>query len=168
MTRSATLSVFARLALASAFLSSVADRFGLWGQPGEPRVSWGDFAHFLAYSRKVNAFMPELLQRPLAWTATALELACGLLLVAGLWVRVTSLASGTLLLLFAVAMTLSTGLKSALAYSVYTAAASAFLLASAKTPEFSLDAWLSRSTKAPSGGVARGSGGSSNVEEMTS
>jgi hypothetical protein len=33
-----------RLALASSFLSAVADRFGIWGKSGEPRVSWGDFA----------------------------------------------------------------------------------------------------------------------------
>src|SRR5204863_8325968 len=34
-----------RIAIALAFLSAVADRFGLWGPPGKQGVSWGDLAH---------------------------------------------------------------------------------------------------------------------------
>ena len=34
-------SVFLRQALGTAFLSAVADRFGLWGADGQPNVSWG-------------------------------------------------------------------------------------------------------------------------------
>lgn len=30
-----------RIAVASAFLSAVADRLGYWGPPGSPNASWG-------------------------------------------------------------------------------------------------------------------------------
>ena len=36
--------VFLRLVLGGAFLSAVADRFGLWGPAGTRNASWGDFA----------------------------------------------------------------------------------------------------------------------------
>jgi uncharacterized membrane protein YphA (DoxX/SURF4 family) len=166
MSRAGLLALFARFALASAFLSSVADRFGVWGAHGDPQVSWGDFEHFLAYSREVNALMPELLQRPLAWAATVAELALGVLLVLGLWLRGTSIASGALLVLFALSMSVSTGIKSALAYSVFTAAASAFLLASSGARAYSLDAWFANSNKARHKTFVQGSGG--NAEEITS
>ena len=48
--------VFLRCALGTAFLSAVADRFGVWGAPGQPGVAWGDFAHFQIYAAQVNAF----------------------------------------------------------------------------------------------------------------
>ena len=43
-----------RIALAAAFASAVADRFGIWGQPGANGVSWGDLSHFNAYVAKLN------------------------------------------------------------------------------------------------------------------
>ena len=46
--------LFARLALKASFLSAVADRFGLWGPYGAKNVSWGNFAHFLEYTRSVT------------------------------------------------------------------------------------------------------------------
>ena len=47
-----------RIALAIAFLSAVADRFGLWGKPGRPGVSWGNMGQFNAYVAKLNWFLP--------------------------------------------------------------------------------------------------------------
>ena len=46
--------LFARLALGASFLSAVADRFGLLGPYGAKNVSWGNFAHFLEYTRSVT------------------------------------------------------------------------------------------------------------------
>ena len=46
--------LYVRIALGSAFLSPVADRFGLWGK----YASWGDFASFTRYVAQVNSFMP--------------------------------------------------------------------------------------------------------------
>ncbi|HEV2306111.1 MAG TPA: hypothetical protein VGR93_11370 [Candidatus Acidoferrales bacterium] len=131
--------LFLRLALAAAFLSAVADRFGLWGRPGAPGVAWGDFANFEAYTAILNWFLPHSWIPTLAWFDTALEALLGLLLVLGFATRVTSLLSGVLLLLFALAMTFSTGFESALSYSVFSASAGAFLLAFSGPYRCSLD-----------------------------
>jgi putative oxidoreductase len=125
---------FTRLALSAAFLSSVADRFGLWGPPGSPNASWGDMAHFLVYTGKVNAFLPASLIPAAGWAATIAETAFGFGLLTGRLTRWFALGSGVLLVMFALAMTVSTGLKSALAYSVFTAAAAAFWLSTSESP----------------------------------
>lgn len=125
----AVLPLFTRLALSAAFLAAVADRFGLWGGPGSRYASWGDFSHFVAYTAKVTAFLPSKLVPALAWAATIAETVLGIGLLVGKGTRWFAWGSGLLLLVFAVSMTISTGVKSALAYSVYSAAAAAFWLA---------------------------------------
>ena len=120
--------VFARLALGTAFLSSVADRFGLWGAYGKQGVSWGDFQHFSAYAGMVNSFLPARVIPGVAWAATVAETVLGLGLLLGIYKRSVTIASATLLLLFALAMTASFGVKAAIDYSVFTASSAAFLL----------------------------------------
>jgi len=121
--------MYARLALGSAFLSSVADRFGLWGPYGHKNVSWGDFAHFVQCTGMVNSFLPARMFPALAWMATCAETALGLGLILGIYRRVVAMSSAALLLMFASGMTISFGVKSAIDYSVFTASAAAFLLA---------------------------------------
>ena len=65
----------------------------------------------------------------LAWAATVAEVALGVMLIAGIWPRVTAILSAVLLILFGVAMAISFGLKSPLYYSVFSASAAAFLVA---------------------------------------
>lgn len=120
---------FLRIALAAAFLSAVADRFGLWGPPGSPNVAWGDWSHFLDYVATLNSFAPSAIIPVLGWLATIAEVVIAIGLLAGWKLREFAAAAGLLLLLFALAMTFSTGLKTALDASVYTASAGAFLLA---------------------------------------
>src|ERR1700756_5155730 len=57
----------ARIALGSAFLSGIADRFGLYRGRN---VGYGDFAGFVRYTAKVNSFMPPSTIPFLAWAAT--------------------------------------------------------------------------------------------------
>jgi uncharacterized membrane protein YphA (DoxX/SURF4 family) len=120
--------VYARMALGAAFLSAVADRFGLWGPPGKQGVAWGDFAHFTQYAGKVNSFLPARVIPALAWIATVCEATFGLGLILGIYKRAVTLGSAMLLLLFALAMTISFGIKAPLDYSVFGASAAAFLL----------------------------------------
>lgn len=117
-----------RIALAAGFLSAVADRFGLWGPSGNPGVSWGNMIRFSAYVGKLNWFAPAIVIPLLAWVSTIAEtlLAFGLLI--GWQLRWFALASALLLLSFAATMTLALGVKPPLDYSVFTAAAAAFLL----------------------------------------
>jgi putative oxidoreductase len=120
--------VYGRMALGAAFLSAVADRFGLWGPYGKHGVAWGDFAHFTQYAGMVNSFLPARIIPLVAWLATIAETTFGLGLILGIYKRVMTLGSAVLLLLFALAMTISFGIKAPLDYSVFSASAAAFLL----------------------------------------
>jgi len=120
---------FLRLALAVTLLSAVGDRFGLWGPPGSPNASWGDWAHFVAYCARLNHFLPSAWATPLAWIATILESACAAGLITGVLLRWTAYASFLLLGSFAATMTISLGIKAPLNFSVFVDAAAALLLA---------------------------------------
>jgi putative oxidoreductase len=119
-------SIYLRFALGVSFLSGIADRFGLYTGRN---VGYGNFAGFVAYTAKVNSFMPTWTIPFLAWAATAAEFSLGLALVLGIWLRWAAFGSALLLLLFAVAMAISFGIKSPLDYSVFSASAGAVLLA---------------------------------------
>ena len=134
--------VFLRIALAAGFLSAVADRFGLWGPHGAQSVAWGDMQHFMPYVATLNPWVPAALIPAVGWAATIAEVALGVLLLIGLQTRWAARLSGWLLLAFAVGMTLGTGVKTALNYSVFAAAGGAFLLATAQGFPWSLDQLL--------------------------
>lgn len=119
----------ARFALAAAFLSAVADRFGLWGPVGTGSVAWGGFEPFLAYTGQLLWYLPANLIPIVGWTATVLEVVLAFGLLIGFRLRLFAFASGLLLTIFAVAMTVTLGAEAALSYSVWSAAAGAFLLA---------------------------------------
>src|SRR5580704_11214029 len=122
--------LYARAALGIGFLSGVVDRFGLWRGRN---VGYGNFDGFISYTAKVNSFMPAFSIPFLAWSATIAELVLGVLLLWGLWLRWTALASALLLILFGTAMAISFGAKSPLDYSVFSASAGAVLLALTQT-----------------------------------
>jgi len=130
-----------RAALGLSFLSAVADRFGFWGAYGQKNVAWGDFSHFVAYTSKLNWFVPSGLIPILAWPATIAEIALALGLLIGLFTRAAALLSGILLMFFALTMTVALGVKAPLDFSVFSASAGAFLLAAQRDYPFSLDAW---------------------------
>jgi uncharacterized membrane protein YphA (DoxX/SURF4 family) len=120
---------FLRVALSAGFLSAVADRFGLWGPAGAPHVAWGTWQPFVDYVAKLNWFAPRALIPFLAWTSTGAEVVVAIGLLIGWQLRWFALAAGLLLLAFAITMTLALGLKAPLDFSVFAAAAGAFLLA---------------------------------------
>lgn len=134
----------ARLALGSSFLSAVADRFGWWGAYGQPHVAWGDFHRFVTYTGTLLWFFPQTWHLPLAWMATAAETLCGIALLLGFFTRNAALSSGVLLLVFALSMTFSLGVKAPLDFSVFSASACAFLLVAFAPHPWGLDALRSR------------------------
>src|SRR5262249_1944855 len=136
--------LFARFALGASFLSAVADRFGLWGPYGAKNVSWGDFAHFVEYTGVVTSPFPSSLTVAFAWAATIAETLFGILLIAGFKIRMASVLSGLLLVSFAMGMVTGVGIKAPLDYSVFSAAAAAFLLALCEPDRFTLDKLLNR------------------------
>jgi uncharacterized membrane protein YphA (DoxX/SURF4 family) len=120
---------FLRLSIAGGFLSSVADRLGIWGPPGTPNVGWGAWAPFVEYTAKLNWFAPAPIVSFLAWAATFGETVFAVGLIVGWRLRWFALGSGLLLLSFALTMTLALGIKAPLNYSVFAASAGAFFLA---------------------------------------
>ncbi len=123
-----------RLALAAAFLSAVADRFGLWGKPGDEGVAWGSVEQYEAYVASLNWFVPKSMIPALGWVATAAEIVIAAGLLIGWRLRWFALAAAALLATFATAMTAAFGPKPPLDYSVWSAAAAAFLLFALLTP----------------------------------
>jgi len=121
--------LYARFALAAAFLSAVASRFGLWdGKPASER-----FAGFIRYTAEVNSFLPAATIPFLAWAATIAEASLGVALLFGVGMRWIAYASAALLAVFGTAMAISFGIKSPLDYSVFSASAAALLLAVMET-----------------------------------
>src|SRR5262245_28367573 len=116
-----------RVALAFSFLSAVADRFGLWGQFGSG-VAWGDFERFTTYTAQLLWFLPPSLMSPAAILATGAEVVVAGGLLVGWRLHLWAFAAAALLLSFALAMTGALGVKAPTDYSVWTAAAAAFLL----------------------------------------
>ena len=116
-----------RIVIGLEFILSVADRFGLLGSPGHG-VSWGDFSHFVAYTRQVNAFLPATFAAPLAVAATVCETTLGMALILGIRPFVSTRCATALLCLFGTAMLLSGLLESQFFYGVFVLAAGAWAI----------------------------------------
>ena len=129
-------SLFARIAIALGFLSAVADRFGLWTPIlGSENTVWGNMASFTTYTGVLLPWVPKALVPLFAWTATIAEIVLGVSLLIGFQKRIVALLSGILLLTFAFSMVFSLSVKAPLDYSVFAAAACAFLLFRESSPE---------------------------------
>ncbi|WP_429424726.1 hypothetical protein [Nocardia sp. GAS34] len=121
--------VAVRVVVGLEFLAVLADRFGLLGGPGSPGVAWGDFAHFVSYTRQVTAFLPGGFALPLAVAATIAESGLAIALLTGIRSRPTAAATAALLASYAVSMTLSMPLTQPLHYLVYPQAAGMLAIA---------------------------------------
>lgn len=123
--KSLLIKLFLRLSISLGFFSAVADRFGLWAK----RYSaWGNWSNFEKYTAQINPWCPEAFIPFLATVATSLEILFGIGLLIGYKTEFFAKLSGILLLIFALAMTFSGGVKSALDASVFIASAAAFAL----------------------------------------
>jgi uncharacterized membrane protein YphA (DoxX/SURF4 family) len=136
--------VYLRIGLGVAFLSAVADRFGWLGAPGTPNVSWGNFENFLKYTATLTPFVPGELTPLAGWVSTIAEIGLGIALILGIRIREAAFLSGILLFFFALGITVGTGFKRALDFSVFAASAGAFLLAAYPNSPLSVDALLKR------------------------
>ncbi|MCM4166147.1 hypothetical protein KCTC52924_03068 [Arenibacter antarcticus] len=134
--------LFLRLAISIGFLSAVADRIGMW--PKEVSA-WGNWDNFLSYTQLINPWIPHQLIPTIGILATAAEIIFALFLIIGFKTRLIAKLSGLLLLIFALSMTFSTGIKGALDFSVYTASAAAFALSFMKSNYLELDNLISNS-----------------------
>ncbi len=134
-----TIKIFLRLAIALSFLSAVADRLGMWT---EAISVWGNWDNFLAYTARLNPWFPEAVIPAMGFIATAAEVIFAICLILGFKTEFFARLSGFLLLIFALSMTFSSGIKSAFDYSVFTAAAAAFSLSLMKEKYLEVDLLL--------------------------
>lgn len=74
----------------------------------------------------INPWFPNAVIPAIGIIATVAEVVLALLLLVGYKTKLVAQISGVLLLIFALSMTFSSGIKGAFDYSVFTAAAAAF------------------------------------------
>ncbi|QLY32042.1 hypothetical protein [Nocardia huaxiensis] len=120
-----------RVVIALLFLGSVADRFGLLGEPGAPGVSWGEYDAFVDYTRKLLPGFLDWSAPTAALTATVLETVLGFGLLVSIKIRYVAAASGALLTGFLIAMWTSVGFGDMMSYAVPVLVAGAALVATA-------------------------------------
>jgi thiosulfate dehydrogenase [quinone] large subunit len=137
----AIIKLFLRFSIAAGFLSAVADRLGWWS---EQYAVWGNWANFLAYTRLINPWFPESFIPVIGALATAAEVVFAICLIFGFKTELFAKLSGALLLLFALSMTFSSGIKGAFDYSVFAASAGAFALSMFKEKYWELDNVISK------------------------
>ena len=130
------IKLFLRLAISAGFLSAVADRFGWWGK--EVSV-WGNWDVFLEYTQLISPWVPSSLIPTIGIVATAAEVLFALFLIVGFKTELMAKLSGFLLLIFALSMAFSTGVKGAFDYSVFPASAGAFALSLIKEKFLEVD-----------------------------
>jgi uncharacterized membrane protein YphA (DoxX/SURF4 family) len=137
-----------RIFFAYEFGGAVADRLGWLGPPGSG-VSWGDFAHFVAYTHMVNAFLPVGFAFPLAVLATIGEITFIVTLLLGIRTRLACLGTALLLFLFASAMTASGLAQGQFYYAVFMLAAGAWYMSAIDPTWLSLDRLIARRSTRP-------------------
>ncbi len=131
--------LFLRLSLGFGFLSAVADRLGLW--PAETSA-WGNWQSFLNYTQILNPWFPSATIPIIGFIVTVIEVIFAVCLIIGFKTSLFAKLSGYLLLLFALAMLITTGMKGVFDYSVFTASAGAFALSVLKDNFLELDEFL--------------------------
>ncbi len=135
------IKLFLRFGIGFGFLSAVADRLGLWPQEIS---AWGNWESFLNYTEAINPIVPEFIIPALGLLATIAETIFGLFLILGFKTEWTAKLSGYLMLIFALAISFSTGIKGAFDYSVFAASGGAFALSLMKEKYLEADLLFSK------------------------
>ena len=135
------IKLFLRFGIGAGFLSAVADRLGYW--PSEISA-WGNWDNFLAYTEMINPIIPKSLIPTMGIFATSAEVLFGLCILIGLKTEMFAKLSGFLMLLFALAIAFSTGIKGAFDYSVFAASGAAFALSVMPDKYLELDMLFSK------------------------
>jgi hypothetical protein len=135
-----------RLFLSAAFLSAIADRFGLYGPHGTIGVSWGDWTHFLQFVGYLIKIAPHAYIPAIGVVETIVEITLGVALLLGIYPRIVAWASAALLASFAIAMSVALGIPTTLGYGVFTAIGAALLLGAVARPRSTWDPFSSQNS----------------------
>jgi hypothetical protein len=123
-----------RLCLSFAFLSAIADRFGVYGRHGTSGISWGDWTHFLQFVGYLIKIAPHAIIPAIGVIETIIEFVLAGALLLGVYPRVVAWLSAALLTSFAVTMSIALGIPATLGYGVFTAISAALLLGAVANP----------------------------------
>lgn len=130
------IKLFLRFAIAFGFLSAIADRFGFWNNYV---AVWGNWDNFVQYTGTINPWFPMPMIPAIALLATLAEAIFAICLIVGFKTELFATLSGILMLIFALSMTFSIGIKPPLDYSVFSASAAAFALSLMKEKYWEVD-----------------------------
>ncbi|MBQ19914.1 MAG: DoxX family protein [Flavobacteriales bacterium] len=136
------IKLFLRFAISFGFLSAVADRFGLCSQEIS---TWGNWENFLSFTKLINPWFPDSIIPTIGTIATVAEIIFAVFLIIGFKTELFAKLSGFLLLMFALSMTFSIGIKSTFDYSVFIASAGSFALSIMKEKYLELDILIFKS-----------------------
>ncbi len=131
-----------RLALGIGFMLPVMDRLGLMGAPGAPKVSWGDWSHFVSYTNILVPFVSRAIANILALLATTAEAIFGVCLIIGFKVKWMALGSAVITFLFAICMIFSLGIGAPFSYPVFVFTGGALVLSGLGTYKWSIDDFI--------------------------
>ena len=112
--------LFIRCVTSIIYLWVVADRLGILGTAGNMGVVWGNFQNFLDYTAILNPWFPRMISDFLGYFVTCLEVILAFLLISGIRLKESSLASFALLIIFIISMTSSLGFNAAFGYIIFT------------------------------------------------
>ena len=135
-----------RLFLSAAFISAIADRFGLYGPHGTIGASWGDWTHFLQFVGYLIKIAPHAYIPAIGVVETIVEITLGVALLLGIYPRIVAWASAALLASFAIAMSVALGIPTTLGYGVFTAIGAALLLGALARPRSTWDTFSSQNS----------------------
>lgn len=110
---------------------AVADRFGAWGLPGAPGVSWGSWPGFVDYTAQLLPGLDRGVVVAAAVAATATEITLGVLLLSGWRRRWVGRATAGLLAVYLVAMALTVGADAVATFGLPVLVGGALLVSSA-------------------------------------
>jgi putative oxidoreductase len=134
-----TAQLFLRISIGIGFLLPVFDRLGVFGNPGEPNVIWGDWKNFIGYTNLLIPYVSSSLAAFFGSIATILELAFGIMLIVGYKTRYVAYGSFALTLSFALSMMFSLHLRAPFNSSVFVVCFSSLTLATFSIYPWSLD-----------------------------
>ncbi len=112
------------------FAGAVADRFGAFGGPGRPGVSWGSWTAFVDYTARLLPAFDRWVVVLAATAATALEVTLAGLLLCGWQRRWVGSVAAALLTVYLVAMGLALGADSVARFAMPVLVGGALLVAS--------------------------------------
>ena len=136
------LKIYLRLGVGLGFLTAVADRFGLWAAENS---AWGNWEIFVDSTQALNPWLPVSIIPFVAALATACEFFFGLFILIGFKTELFAKLSGWLLLIFALAIAFSSGIKGAFDYSVFAASGAAFALSRLENKSYEIDVLFEKS-----------------------